>query len=65
MELEKLKQKETAAKFNILINSAYAPLTLHWSFEQSRFPEMGVGICGTIAAMAQLITTWNSRLYIE
>ncbi|RUP46332.1 peroxisomal biogenesis factor 11 [Jimgerdemannia flammicorona] len=45
---------------NYVINTAYLPLTIHWSLENSSFPDIGVGICGTIAAICQLYTTWES-----
>ncbi|KAJ3114654.1 hypothetical protein HK100_001589 [Physocladia obscura] len=35
---------------NTIINTAYFPLTLHWSVENSSFPEIGVGLCGSVAA---------------
>jgi len=43
-----------------IINSAYLPLTVHWSSVNSKFPDIGVGICGTIASMAQLYNAWRS-----
>ena len=39
---------------NFIINAAYFPLTIHWSVENSPFPEIGVGVCGTVAALAQV-----------
>ena len=46
-------------KLNFLVNLAYFPLTLHWSVEKSYFPDLGVGICGTIAAVTQIHIAWN------
>ncbi len=43
-----------------LVNAAYFPLTVHWSLESSLFPDVGVGICGTIAAVAQLYMTYKA-----
>ncbi|RUS15609.1 peroxisomal biogenesis factor 11 [Endogone sp. FLAS-F59071] len=45
---------------NTITNAAYLPLTVHWSLENSTFPDIGVGICGTIAAICQLYATWQS-----
>ncbi|KAJ3023683.1 UNVERIFIED_CONTAM: hypothetical protein HDU68_008505 [Siphonaria sp. JEL0065] len=45
---------------NTIINSAYFPLTLHWSVEKSWFPEMGVGLCGSVAAVAQIYSAWKN-----
>ncbi|TPX42482.1 hypothetical protein SeMB42_g01461 [Synchytrium endobioticum] len=43
---------------NFVINAAYFPLTIHWSIDNSPFPDIGVGVCGTVAALAQMYTAW-------
>ena len=45
---------------NTIINAAYFPLTVHWSLETSSFPDVGVGIFGTIAALVQLKMAWKA-----
>jgi hypothetical protein len=45
---------------NTIVNAAYLPLTIHWSVEKSLFPEWGVGVCGTVAAVAQIVAAWKS-----
>lgn len=45
---------------NVVVNAAYFPLTLHWSVPNSSFPDVAVGVCGTIAAVAQMMATWKS-----
>ncbi|KAI9356216.1 peroxisomal biogenesis factor 11 [Zopfochytrium polystomum] len=45
---------------NTIINLAYFPLTIHWSLEKSSFPDIAVGICGTIAAVAQFHSAWKT-----
>ncbi|KAJ3345908.1 hypothetical protein HDU83_003581 [Entophlyctis luteolus] len=50
-----------ALKVNAIINTAYFPLTMHWSLENSSFPELGVGVCGTIAAVAQIYSAWKNK----
>ncbi|KAJ3065444.1 hypothetical protein HDU98_011200 [Podochytrium sp. JEL0797] len=45
---------------NAVINAAYFPMTLHWSVEESVFPEMGVAVCGSVAAVAQVYSAWKS-----
>ncbi|GBC07050.1 hypothetical protein RclHR1_07200008 [Rhizophagus clarus] len=42
------------------INIGYLPLTVHWSIENSTFPDIGVGIFGTLAAFYQLVGAWKS-----
>ncbi|KAJ1969774.1 hypothetical protein H4R35_006050 [Dimargaris xerosporica] len=44
----------------LIINTAYFPLTVHWSYPASTFPDVGVGICGTIAALAQIYSGWQA-----
>ncbi|CAG8480408.1 9887_t:CDS:2 [Paraglomus brasilianum] len=43
-----------------LINVGYLPLTIHWSLENSSFPDVGVGFFGTLAAVYQTIGCWKS-----
>jgi hypothetical protein len=43
-----------------LINTAYFPLTVHWSLESSSFPDVGVGFFGTIAALLQWQSAWKA-----
>ncbi|KAI8048106.1 peroxisomal biogenesis factor 11-domain-containing protein [Syncephalis plumigaleata] len=62
-EQEQLAELQMARKrltIGTLINTAYLPLTMHWSLENSTFPDVGVGICGTIAAIAQFYTSWKA-----
>ncbi|CAG8753813.1 4887_t:CDS:10, partial [Dentiscutata erythropus] len=49
-EKRELKSEGDRIFREILINVGYFPLTLHWSIENSRFPDVGVGIFGTIAS---------------
>ncbi|TPX33198.1 hypothetical protein SmJEL517_g03858 [Synchytrium microbalum] len=53
-----LADERKTLMINFVINAAYFPLTIHWSVEASPFPEIGVGICGTVAALAQIYTAW-------
>ncbi|KAJ3294496.1 hypothetical protein HK104_003534 [Borealophlyctis nickersoniae] len=59
-ERRALAEERKGLLINGIINTAYFPLTVHWSLENSSFPDVGVGICGTIAAVAQLYTAWKS-----
>ncbi|CAB4400881.1 hypothetical protein RhiirA1_497150 [Rhizophagus irregularis] len=43
-----------------IINIGYLPLTMHWSIENSSFPDIGVGIFGTLAAFYQLVGAWKA-----
>ncbi|KAJ1556430.1 hypothetical protein HK405_007582 [Cladochytrium tenue] len=45
---------------NALINTAYFPLTIHWSLPSSPLPDVAVGICGSIAAVAQTYAAWKA-----
>jgi hypothetical protein len=55
-----IKEEKKSLMYSTIINAAYFPLTVHWSMETSSLPDVGVGIFGTIAAVAQLITAWKS-----
>lgn len=45
----------------VVINLAYAPLTLHWSLPGGLpgLTERGVGACGVVAALGQLSKAWE------
>ncbi|CAG8448081.1 15564_t:CDS:2 [Acaulospora colombiana] len=43
-----------------IINVGYLPLTVHWSIENSMFPDVGVGVFGTLAAFYQLRGVWKA-----
>ena len=58
-DMQVLQKQIKDWKLSFLVNLAYFPMTLHWSVEQSFFPDLGVGICGTIAAVAQIYIAWN------
>lgn len=55
-----IEKKKKDWNLAFLINSAYFPLTVHWSLESSGFPDVGVGLFGTIAAVAQVYISWNA-----
>ncbi|RKO87905.1 peroxisomal biogenesis factor 11 [Blyttiomyces helicus] len=59
-EKRALCEERKALYINTVINAAYFPLTVHWSLESSSFPDLGVGMCGTVAALAQFYTAWKS-----
>ncbi|KAJ1902143.1 hypothetical protein LPJ66_000232 [Kickxella alabastrina] len=61
-ELDAVDSDTRSLKIQLLINACYFPLTLHWSIRGSRFPDVAVGVCGTIAAAAQAYTTWKSSV---
>lgn len=46
----------------VVINLAYAPLTLHWSLARGLpgLTERGVGACGLVAALGQLSKVWEA-----
>lgn len=58
--LNKLNQEKRAWQMATIINASYFPLTVHWSLEKSSFPDVGVGIFGTIAALAQINLAWKA-----
>jgi hypothetical protein len=55
-----IKEERKLLALNALINAAYFPLTIHWSLEKSSLPDVGVGIFGTIAAVAQIHAAWEA-----
>ncbi|KAJ2841317.1 hypothetical protein J3B02_005938, partial [Coemansia erecta] len=59
-ELDAVDADAKSWKIQMLINACYFPLTLHWSIRGSTFPDVAVGVCGTIAALAQAYNVWNA-----
>ncbi|KAF9434904.1 hypothetical protein BGZ76_007229 [Entomortierella beljakovae] len=58
--LSALRAEKKGILINTIINTGYLPLTVHWSLEKSSFPDVGVGIFGGIAAIAQFYVAWKS-----
>lgn len=54
-----LDEEYKALALNTVVNAAHLPLTVHWSLENSGFPDVGVGFFGTIAAAVQFYNTWK------
>jgi hypothetical protein len=59
-ELEVIQSEQKVLFLNTVVNSAYFPLTVHWSLEKSSLSDLGVGVFGTIAAIGQIILAWNA-----
>ncbi|KAJ1675496.1 hypothetical protein EV182_001155 [Spiromyces aspiralis] len=59
-ELDQIEKAERDWYIQLLINAAYLPLTIHWSLRNSKFPEVLVGVFGSVAAAAQAYTKWKS-----
>ncbi|KAG0349886.1 hypothetical protein BG005_010579 [Podila minutissima] len=59
-ELKALQAEKKGIWINTIINTGYLPLTVHWSLENSSFPDVGVGMFGGVAALAQFYVAWKS-----
>ena len=59
-ELEVIDQERQTLMINTIVNSAYFPLTIHWSLETPSLSDLGVGVFGSIAAIGQLVLAWKS-----
>ncbi|KAK0125482.1 hypothetical protein ONS95_000510 [Cadophora gregata] len=46
-------------KRQLLINMAYAPLTIHWSLEKGLVGQFWVGLFGSVAGLAKLKEAWR------
>lgn len=44
---------------NLVMNAAWAPLTLHWSLEKGLLSDFGVGAMGTIVAAIRMPILWK------
>lgn len=43
----------------VLVNMAWAPLTLHWSVEEGLISELGVGLFGSVAGVVGISELWK------
>ena len=43
----------------VVVNAAWAPLTLHWSLRQGLMGDFWVGVLGSVAGVAGLGTLWS------
>lgn len=59
-ELKVIQSEQRVLLLNTVVNSAYFPLTVHWSLEKSSLSDLGVGVFGTIAAIGQIILAWKA-----
>jgi len=59
-EMASLRAEKKGLWINTIINTGYLPLTVHWSLEKSSFPDVGVGMFGGVAALAQFYVAWKS-----
>jgi hypothetical protein len=60
VESEAISSELNSLIVNTIINAAYFPLTIHWSLENSKLPDVAVGVFGTIAAIFQVSAAWAS-----
>ncbi|KAJ2789619.1 hypothetical protein GGI18_002295 [Coemansia linderi] len=60
VELDAVSAETKSWKTQLIINACYFPLTLHWSIRGSTFPDVAVGVCGTVAAVAQACNVWKA-----
>ncbi|OMH84179.1 Peroxisomal membrane protein 11C [Zancudomyces culisetae] len=57
-ELGQVDSQLKAWKYSFGNTLAYLPLTVHWSLEKSNFPDVLVGVCGTIAGVCAAVNRW-------
>jgi hypothetical protein len=54
------KEWVTKWKREMVVNMAYAPLTLHWSLEKGIIGEAWIGFLGSVAAVSGLRVLWKN-----
>jgi len=53
-----LEKEKVTILMNLIINTAYLPLTLNWSFDRLKISDASEGSLGLTAALCQFITSW-------
>lgn len=61
-EVEEEGEREWKAKWRkeMVVNLAYAPLTVHWSLEKGLVTEFWVGLLGSVAGWTGLKVLWHN-----
>ncbi|KAH9818256.1 peroxisomal biogenesis factor 11 [Melampsora americana] len=58
---KKFQEQRAALMNGVMINLAYAPLTLHWSLSQGLYSSESItALCGIVAALGQLRAAWKA-----
>ncbi|KAH9815820.1 peroxisomal biogenesis factor 11 [Melampsora americana] len=58
---KKFHEQRAALMNGVIINLAYAPLTLHWSLSQGLYRSESItALCGIVAALGQLRAAWKA-----
>lgn len=66
VELKRIHERRAATINGLIVNLAYAPLTLHWSLPNGLYAsETLTGIFGVIAAIGQLNIGWKASVAAE
>jgi hypothetical protein len=56
-------EQERRWRDDIIVNAAFLPLCLHWSFETGiGIPEWGVGLLGSLAGVVGIREAWGRTL---
>lgn len=59
--LRQMEERRAAVINGLVVNLAYTPLTLHWSLPNGLYASEAItGICGLVAAVAQLRAGWKA-----
>jgi hypothetical protein len=60
--VEDLEESAWRAKWRkqLVVNSAWAPLTLHWGLEQGLVGDIWIGVLGSVAGIANLRELWKN-----
>jgi len=59
--LQEMDERRAAVINGLVVNLAYTPLTIHWSLPNGLYnSETITGICGLVAAVAQLRAGWKA-----
>lgn len=60
-------EQEWRAKWmrELLVDAAWAPLTLHWSLEEGLVGDFWIGLLGSVAGVAGLATRWRNTRDVE
>ncbi|CAO3680643.1 unnamed protein product [Umbelopsis ramanniana] len=59
-QIASIKNEKKSLLLGTVINTGYLPLTVHWSLENSSFPDVLVGLFGGIAAVCQVYAAWQA-----
>lgn len=54
------REEEEAWRREVVVNAAYAPMTVHWSLEEGCISPLAVGVLGSVVGAINVTELWKA-----